>query len=91
MKEISRGLRSVSADTPGSEREAIPHPGGMPDERESISDKPNAKSPTAIFELPLLNPHNTFAPDRLVCHPSGMKNELPFLAIRGYRIRSTPG
>ena len=83
MIDISRGVRSVSDDTPGSEREAIPHPGGMPDERDSISDKPNSKFPTAITEFPLWNHYITFAPDRLVCHPSGMKNELSFVSRSG--------
>jgi hypothetical protein len=83
MTDISRGLRSVSDDTPGSEREAIPHPGGMPDERDSISDTSNSKFPTAITSLPRWNHHNTFAPDCLVCHPSGMKNDLPFVSRSG--------
>ena len=38
--EISRGLRSDSDDTPGSRtKENALHPGGMPDERASVSEK----------------------------------------------------
>ncbi len=92
VTEISRGLRSASDDTPGSEREAISHPGGMPDDRDSISEKPSAKFPTTRTDNACWNRLITPAPDRLVCHPAGMKNESFLrLAIRGCRYRSTPG
>jgi hypothetical protein len=63
----------------------------MPDERASISEKPSAKFPTTPPERPRLNRHLILAPDRLVCHPSGMKNDLFTLRDPGVSLRSTPG
>jgi hypothetical protein len=51
VTDISRGLRSVSDDTPGSRRERIPYPGGMPDKRDSVSKISLGKISESAYEL----------------------------------------
>jgi hypothetical protein len=63
----------------------------MPDDPDSISEKRLSKisddaSGTSAFES-----SSILAPDRLVCHPSGMKNDLFTLRDPGVSLRSTPG
>ena len=55
----------------------------MTDERDSISENPQRKFPTANTERPCLNRQITSARDRLVCHPSGMKNDHSFVSGSG--------
>jgi hypothetical protein len=63
----------------------------MADDPDSISEKPSAKFPTTLWRRPRLNRHLNHARDRLVCHPSGMKNELFSRRDPGVSLRSTPG
>ena len=55
----------------------------MPDERDSVSEKPPRESPTLTTESPCLNRHIKPARSRLVCHPFGVKNDLSFVSLSG--------
>jgi hypothetical protein len=55
----------------------------MSDERDSTSKESQRKFPPAPSERPCLSSHTTAAPDRLICHPSGMKNDLSFASRSG--------
>jgi hypothetical protein len=90
VTDISRGLRSVSDDTPGSKNAKLPHPGGMPDDRDSISEKRRHNNSDAVRALVFesLNQPRSKPP----CL-SSLRDEERFYrsSIRGCRIRSTPG
>jgi hypothetical protein len=63
----------------------------MQDEPESISEKrlrqiSDDASGTSAFES-----SSILVPDRLVCHPSGMKTDLFSFRDPGVSLRSTPG
>jgi hypothetical protein len=84
-------LRSASDDTPGSRRAQRTHPGGIQDDPDSISEKRLHKISDDALETSAFESSSILVPDRLVCHPSGMKNDLFSFRYPGVSLRSTPG